>query len=204
MQINKTKFRIDDKYHHKDIHPKEQILIGDSLRKDSNHLIRLQTNSIFTNVMNRNHYTISRNGEICEHFDPMFTTDYYGKIEIDKMSISIVLENMGALYYDIANNQFSNWIGEVCPKIDVFEKQYKTIKFWENYTDKQYTSLAWLINYLSDIFNISLENNAVNSIYDDVDVSSYGYACKGNYSKEYNELNPSFDFERLETLINEK
>lgn len=204
MQINKIKFPVDDKCFHKDIHPKEQILIGDSLRKDSNHLIRLQTNGIFSNVKNWNHYTISRNGEIFEHFAPMFTSDYYSKIEIDKISISIVMENMGALYYDIENNHFSNWIGEVCPKVDVFEKQYKTIKYWENYSDEQYTSLAWLINHLSNSFNISLENNAVNSIYDDVDVSSYGYACKGNYSKEYNELNPSFDFERLETLINEK
>lgn len=202
--IDKTKYPIDEKFHHKDIHPKEQILLGDSLRNGSNHLYRLQTNTIFSNVKNWNHYTVTRLGEIFEHFDPMYMSDYYGINSIDKKTISIVVENMGALYYNNVNDNFTNWIGEICPKNDVFEKSYKNIKYWENYTDEQYNALAWLINDLSNKFNISLEMNASNGIYDDVEVNNYGYACRGNYSKEYNDLNPSFDFEKLDILINEK
>ena len=121
MHIDKETYKIKQVNRYKTKSPKTQIVIGVSLRKDNRHITRLQHKD-YGNSKKWNTYTISREGKVYQHYDDKFHTDFLGVKEGDKRSVSIILENMGAVF-QIASGKHINWLNEVCEKENVVERE---------------------------------------------------------------------------------
>lgn len=141
-------------------------------------------------------FTIRRDGKIFQHFDPMYTSEFMGNKDIDKKSISIVLENMGMLSFDYEVNKYLNWINEVCDENFVFEKLWKTCRYWEAYTPEQYIATLHLCVHLCRNYGIKQDNIGHNSLLENAH-NFNGIMSKSNFDSEYYDLNPSFDFKRF-------
>jgi N-acetyl-anhydromuramyl-L-alanine amidase AmpD len=201
-QIDKVTFGLDIKNYHNTKTEKKQIILGGSLRKDSNHIIHLQ-NKDFGQSKRWPTYSITREGKIHQHYDPTFYSDYMGNKDIDKKSVSIVLENMGMLYYDTDKEHFINWINEECNEKLVGEKLWKNGRYWEDFSLEQYLSLSKLIKEIVYEFNIKLDLIGHNVLDTETDFNTFsGVFCRSNYNTEYLDLNPLFDFQRFQKLIN--
>ena len=195
MKIDKKTYKVgeDDYYHTK--HKKKQIILAGSLRAGHNGLIHLQNKKLGKNKQ-WNTFTIARDGTVYQHFDPKCYSDFMGDKEIDKHSISIVLENMGMVFYDFNTSKFLNWIHEECPDDLIYEKNWKNCRYWEKYSEEQFKSTIELCYQLCEKHKINLDSLGFNSYYEDTEKFN-GILCRSNFDVDYNDLNPSFDFKRL-------
>lgn len=193
MKIDKDTYKIPQKNFYKTKHKKKQIILAGSLRKDNLHIKRLSRKE-YGNTKKWCTFSISREGAIYQHYDPRFYTDFMGIKTVDKQSISIVLENMGSVYYD--NDTWVNWALEECPENRVFEKNWKGCRYWEAYTENQFNSVVKLCLYLCDKYNIVLDSFGHNVSQENTKTFE-GIVTRSNFDSEYEDLNPSFDFKRL-------
>ncbi len=139
-------------------------------------------------------YTISQRGEIIEHFDSNYYSDYLNVDIFDRENIYIELENVGWLEPDIGTGQYYNWEDRHYSG-RVKESLWRSKNFWATYSRKQTVAVCDLLDYL---FN---KHEGINRVFtaDNVkmaDVSEVqGVVCLGNYAKTYLSPNPTFDFE---------
>ena len=184
-----------DKGFYKVKHDKTQIILAGSLRKDNHHIKRFETRNGGKSKTWCT-YTIDREGKIFQHYDPKYYSDYMGNKEIDKKSISIVLENMGMLFYDYESSKYLNWVHDECASNLVFERKWNGHTYWEIYTNEQFKSTVELCKYLIDEFDIEMDSLGFNVFYEDT-INYEGMVCRSNYDSDYTDLNPSFDFKRF-------
>jgi len=151
-QIDRDTHKVKSKNRYKTKTDKTQIVIGCSLRKSNYHINRMKHKE-YGNSKRWNTYTISRSGKIYEHYDPQFYSDFLGMKDVDKKSISIVLENMGGLV-KTPQGEFINWLNEKCLPEFVVEKRFMAQYYWEAITKEQYDSLHFLCGKLCDDFGI--------------------------------------------------
>ena len=178
--------------------PKTQIVIASSLRKDNNHIIRLQHKD-FGKSKRWNTFTISRDGTIYQHYDPKYHSDFLGIKEADKQSISIVLENMGCLF-NAPSGKHINWINEVCDENLVVEKKWLGYSYWEKYSDEQVKSTLKLCKSLCNDFGI--HNNLMEFNHYHKDTVKYkGIVFRSNYVEESSDINPLFDIVKFNKSI---
>jgi len=195
LVIDKITYRISGKNYNNEIYPKKQIILADSLRQNNNHILRW-TKKNFGKSKSWSTYSISRDGVIYEHFDPKYYSDFMNLEEVDKKSISIVMENMGVLFYNYDEDKYYNWCNEECPKENVFKRDWKDYSMWENYTEKQIESLIKLCKSLCSTYKIELDCVGFNFF--TAEISDFeGIVCRSNYSYDFNDLNPSFDFKNF-------
>jgi hypothetical protein len=199
LNLDKETYKLEAKNYHPTKTKKSQILLGGSLRKDSNHILHLQHKD-FGQSKKWPTFSITREGHIYQHFDPQFYSDYFGVKEIDKKAITIVLENMGMLSYDANKECFVNWIDEECDDKFIYEKLWKNSRYWEIFYTEQYLSLAWLINQLIDEFNIKRDTLGYN-VFDENTLEFEGIVTRSNYDSNFCDVNPSFDFKKIIELI---
>lgn len=195
FEIDRNTYRIDAKNYHQVKSKKTQIILAGSLRKGSNRLIRLKKKD-FGLSKAWSTFTIRRDGKIFQHYDPMYSSEFMDNRDIDKKSISIVLENMGMLSFDYEENKYLNWINEICEEDLVHEKLWKTCRYWEAYTDEQYKATLHLCVYLCRNYGVKQDNIGHNSNLENA-LSFQGILSKSNFDSEYYDLNPSFDFKRF-------
>lgn len=198
MKIDKTTYPATVKNHYKTEQPKTQIVIGFSLREDHNHILRMQ-NKEYGNSKKWNTYTVSREGEIYEHFNPKKHSDFIGIKEADINIISIVLENTG---YLVKNNDgiYVNLLNEICDIDRVGIKKWESFNFWEKINEKQMMGVVELCNHLSNIFNIP--NECVEFENYNKTISKYrGIAFRSNYLETGVDINPLFDIEIFNKLL---
>ena len=176
-------------------HKKTQIILGGSGRHESNYLIHMK-NKEYGKTKKYCTYTISRDGTIYQHYDPKYYSDFMGDKEIDKKSISIVLENMGLLSYDHIINSYCNWEMQSCPDEFVFEKNWKGCRYWEKYTDDQFLSTIKLCDHLCKKYDIECDNIGHNSR-EDGTKDFKGIVSRSNFDSDYLDLNPSFNFKKF-------
>lgn len=193
IRIDKLLYPTNNYYKSK--HDKTQIIIGGSLRKKNFHIKRYEI-SENGNAKAYPTYSISRDGNIYEHFNPEYYSDFMKNKDIDKKSISILLENMGMLFYDYESESYLNWVHDKCEEDMVYEKKWNGHTYWEKYTEEQYLSLVDLCKYLIDKFNIELDCLGFNVFYKDT-IKYEGIVCRSNYSSDYTDLNPNFNFGRF-------
>lgn len=201
MTLDKKTYAIDPKCYMGTKVNKTQIILGGSLRKDSNYIKHLK---IKDNGQTKRWctFTITRDGKVYEHYDPQnLYTDYMGVKEIDKKSISIILENMGMLYFDNAREAFVNWIDEMCDEKLVYERQWKNYRYWEKYSDQQYDALANLCSTLCKEHKINLDCVGHN-VFDPDAVDFKGIVTRSNIDSDYTDLNPSFDYQKFLKMLN--
>lgn len=198
MKIDRKTYRAKEGYY-KSKYKKKQIILGGSLRAESNHVIHNQVRE-YGKTKKWSTYTIRRDGKIYEHFDPKYYSDYLGIKEIDKHSISIVLENMGSVFYDYNSDKWLNWAMEVCNESFVHEKGWKGNRYWEIYTDEQFVATVNLCKFLFEKHDITQDCLGYN-VYKDGTKDFEGVVTRSNFDIDYNDLNPSFDFKRFLTEL---
>lgn len=194
ISIDKTTYK-SDKGFYKVKHDKTQIILAGSLRKDNHHIKRFQTKD-GGKSKSWCTYSINREGNIFEHFNPEYYSDFMGNKNIDKKSISVVLENMGMLFYDYETSSYLNWVHDICDSSLVYNRKWNGHTYWETYTTAQHTSVVELCKYLTDKFDIELDSLGFNVFYEDT-ISYEGIVCRSNYDSDFTDLNPSFDFKRF-------
>jgi N-acetyl-anhydromuramyl-L-alanine amidase AmpD len=119
---------------------------------------------------------------------------------VNKQSIIICLENLGWLRKNPLTSYYVNWIGDI-HKERIYERKWRGHYFWQPYSEKQYKSLSGLVVELCDIYDIPKLNIGHNVIVEKIE-NFKGIVTKSNYDREYTDINPSFDFEKFEKLIN--
>ena len=97
LKIDNETYKVKDINHHKSQSVKTQILLATSLRKDGYHITRLQHKD-YGKTKRWNTFTVARDGMVFQHFDSKFHSDFLEIKEADKKLISIVIENMCALF----------------------------------------------------------------------------------------------------------
>ena len=103
MNIDKKTYKVGDKNYYHTKHKKRQIILAGRLRIDHNHIIH-QQHKKRGRSKSWNTFTITREGVVYQHFDPACYSDFMGIKDVDKHSISVVLENMGMVFYDFESN----------------------------------------------------------------------------------------------------
>jgi len=203
MKINTKKYIAPDNGYYNKITKKKQIVISFSLRGDENHIIRYGNKS-FDSEKSWSHFTISRIGEIYQHFD----TDYYSDFiknkptKINEEIISIVLSNMG---YLTKNNDglYVNLLNEVCPLERIGKKKVGIFEYWEKIDKEQFDSLVNLCIYICNKNKIKQDSIDFAFINNDIDKFK-GIVFRSNYNSENIENNELFDVEYFKNRINEK
>lgn len=186
MKIDTESYKIDEINYNKIKSKKKQIILSSSLRRGNNHLIRLEHKE-FGKTKRWNTYTITRDGVIYEHYDPIYSSNFLNIENIDKQSISVVLENMGHLVKN--NDIYINWINEECEKELIAEKKWNIYQYWEVYTDKQIKSCVELCKFLCDKFKI--KNNLIEFSSYHKDIHKYnGIIYQSNCIENSDDVNP--------------
>lgn len=197
MRIDDTTYCIKEINRHKTQIAKTQIILATSLRKDSHHIIRLQHKE-YGETKKWNTYTVSRTGEIYQHYDPKFHSDFLGIKDADKKSISIVLENMGCLFA-VPNNKYINWLNESCEIENIVEKQWFGYNFWEKFTDEQLESTVMLCRRLCDDF--AIPKIVIDFHHYNKDIIKFkGIVFRSNYIEECTDINPLFDIPKFNII----
>jgi len=200
LALDKDTYAVDGRNYHFAKSKKNQIILGGSLRKDSNHIQHLLRKDN-GNSKRWPTFSITRNGTIYQHYDPQFYSDYMGVKEIDKRSISVVLENMGMLTFNADKECFVNWANEECDEKLVLDRLWKNCRYWEKYSEPQYESLANLCNYLSKEYEVHMDALGFNVFHEESE-KFQGILTRSNYDSDYTDLNPSFDFQKFMKMLN--
>jgi N-acetyl-anhydromuramyl-L-alanine amidase AmpD len=198
MHIDKVTYKINAENRYKTKSPKTQIVIGMSLRKDSRHITRLQHKD-YGNSKKWNTYTINRDGIVYQHYDDNYYTDFLGIKEADKCSVSIVLENMGALF-QISNGMHINWLNEVCDEENVIEREWFGYYFWESFPDVQLESLILLCKEICEKHNIPKTFIEFNHYHKQIHKFK-GIVFRGNYIEDSSDMNPLLEIPKLSMML---
>lgn len=197
MKIDKLTYKIKSDNRYKTKNPKTQIVIATSLRKDNHHITRLKHKD-FGQTKKWNTYTISREGKVYQHYDDTYHTDFLGIKEGDKRSISIVLENMGALFQ--TGNKHINWLNEVCEKENVVEKEWFGYYFWERFPDEQINSLIELCGELCEKHGIPKE--FIDFFHYHKEIHKFkGIVFRGNYIEDSSDMTPLLEIPKLSVML---
>ena len=146
-------------------------------------------------------FTIDRSGLVYQHFDSRYTSKILDNDSLDRQAIVISLENVGWVDFDSVFNDYYDWRG-VRYDGSVMEMPWRGKRFWAEYSDKQFSSLIELIDYLCKEHSINkkfIGNNVISAI------KNYkGVINRSNFSKLHFDLTPAFDFEKLTKTLNKQ
>ncbi len=176
---------------------KTQIIVANSLRLGSNHIIRLKHKN-FGKSKEFPTFSIKRDGKIIRHFNDVYHSNFIGIKEVDIKSISIVLENMGWLRK--IDDIYYNWINEECDEELVDEKKWMGYVYWEKYSIEQINSLISLCNYLSEKHNIL--KSVIDFHHHHKDIKKYrGVVLKSNHIENSTDSNPLLPLKEMKELL---
>jgi len=193
-----TRIIFNDKFktknYYKSKKEKQQIIIGNSLRFGDNHIIRLK-NKNFGKSDEWPTFTIKRNGLIYQHFNDKHYSNFIGKKEIDSVSISIILENMGWLRK--IDGCFYNWVNErVESKHEVGKKKWQGYEYWHKYTIEQIEALKELIMFLCEKHKI--HKSVIGFHHNHVGIKNYeGVVLRSNHIENATDSNPFLNLDDL-------
>lgn len=201
LEIDKKTYWTKPDNHYKTRLSKTQIVLGVSLRKDHNHIIRLQ-NKDYKKSKKWNTFTVSREGVIYQHFSDNNHSDFLGIKDIDRKSISVVLENMGCLY-KLPNNKYVNWLNEECPKDSIFKKNWLGYSHWEKFTDIQIEKTVELLLYLNEKHNIPATIIDFHHYHKDMG-KFRGIVFRSNHIENSSDITPAFDIPKWNEMLGNK
>lgn len=193
--INIETYEIGKDNYVQEVFSKYQIILAESLRIDHNHLIRLK-NKELGKATSWPAFTITRTGEVYQHYDPKYFSRFIGIDEIDKYAVPIVLENMGKLFFEDESSCYVNWCNEVCHNDRVYHRDFKEYCYWENYTPEQMDALVGLCKALCAQFNIVNDCIGFN-FYNEETKYFKGIVCRSNYSYDFCDLSPAFHWKEF-------
>mgnify|MGYP003659415401 FL=1 len=182
---------------------KKQIILGNTLLTDMSHINGWE-HRLGGQYTKTSTYTIDRKGNIYQHFDPKYYSDFVGEKSVDKKSISISLENQGWLLKDLMKDRYIDWVGNIYKrKVKVIEKRWRGYTYWDPYTTKQYKATLDLIKYLCKEFDIPKKIIGHNTQIQSIEQYE-GITYRSNYYKEKTDLSPAWDFKKIKNKLEEK
>ena len=179
---------------------KKQIVIGHTNNNNMNHIKSwlFRYNGMYKKTAP---FTITKSGEIYNHFNPKYQSDYFDDIPLNSKTIVILLENEGWLKKNGKRNEYVSWIGDIYKEPDnVVEKKWRDYNYWAPYTEEQMESTIGLVYDLCDEFYIPLNVIGHNTKIDELDDYS-GILYKSNIDKFNTDLSPAFDFKLFKEKI---
>jgi hypothetical protein len=171
---------------------KTQIVITNTNCTIDEHLskISLRYNKKYNKVPA---YTIDKSGALFCHYDPKKSANFFEDNGFNLRSIVISLENIGWL--DLIDDCYYDWRGLTYGD-GVFTMDWRNKKHWAEYTNEQTRVLIELINYLCLTESIKKKFIGTNTFIKDADKFN-GVMVRSNISKNYYDLTPAFDFDKL-------
>ncbi len=200
MVINDKKYRLSEKHYIASETIKKQIVLGNTFNSKMGHFQK------WTHRLNGSYdktaaFSIDVNGNVYKHFEPIYTSNFLGNIELDKKTITILLENSGWVVKNEEKNQFIDWIGHIYNKPElVVEKKWRDQSYWTPYTEKQLNSTIKLVNMLCDEFSIKKYVIPHNTKIEDVS-NFEGVLYRSNLEKYYTDLSPAWNFEKFKHKV---
>ncbi len=193
MVIDKLSYQLKSVFYSKVDFDKRFIILGNTFSSNMLHYKgwERRDNGVYKNVTT---YTIDKCGAIYQHYHPKYWSKFTGS-EIDQYAISISLVNEGWLipdgdtYYNLNKNEYTN---------TPINKYWRGYDFWAEYTEEQYISLKSLILKLTKDFGIQPHITPYNTLIKDITTIN-GVICRGNISKQFSDLSPLFDFNKLKS-----
>jgi N-acetyl-anhydromuramyl-L-alanine amidase AmpD len=173
---------------------KYQIILSHSSRDINNYLcsLKYRYNGAYNRIPN---YVVTKNGEIIQLLKNEEHSQFHSKININRNSITIVLENLGWLQKEPLKDYYVNWIGDIY-KGTVFEKKWRDYYFWDPYTEVQIDSTVLLVKHL--IKEMKIKNNIIGHNTKINGVEKYeGVVTRSNYNSNFTDLSPAFNFDSL-------
>jgi|ETNvirenome_6_85_1030632.scaffolds.fasta_scaffold02692_10 N-acetyl-anhydromuramyl-L-alanine amidase AmpD len=200
MDVDNLTYELIDNNYHTQKFEKNQIVIGNTFSEKFYHfngwLTRLDGG--YTKTAN---YTVTRKGEVYEHFNPIYYSDFLNEKRIDKKIISIVLENQGWLKKDLLTNKYFDWVGNIYKRrVNVVEKRWRGQQYWDPYTPKQFKTTINLVKYLCETYNIDKKCVGHNTYIKGVEEFN-GITYRSNYYKDNTDVNPSWNFNKFKSNI---
>ena len=181
---------------------KTQIILCHTSREVEEYLASLtfRYNSKYDKVPN---YVVTRDGRVIQLLSNEGHSNFFDDHITNKLSIIVMLENLGWLEKKPLTNHYINWKGSIYNE-QVYEKKWRDYYFWQPYASEQIQMTAELCKYLADTLQIKKTCVGHNTKVDNVE-NFEGICSRSNYDSTFTDLNPSFNFETfIKFLENEQ
>lgn len=201
LKINKSDYKLTEDNFYKQATDKKRIIIGNTYSVDMNHYIgwKIRHGGKYKKT---SMFTIRLNGEIIQHFEPNYFSDFIGDSKIDETSITILLENEGWLEpIDNEKKEYIDTVGNIYKREGyVFEKRWRGKTHWAPYTKEQSDSTYKLVRALCLEFNIPTKSISHNTNFDNVKNYS-GILYRSNFDRYHTDVNPNWDCEKIKNKL---
>ena len=181
---------------------KTQIILCHTSREVEEYLASLnfRYNSKYDKIPN---YVITREGKVLQLLSDQGYGNFFDDHITNKLSIFVMLENLGWLEKKPLSNHYINWKGSIYNE-QVYEKKWRDFYFWQPYTPQQIKMSAELCKHLTETLQIEKTCVGHNTKVDGIE-NFEGICSRSNYDANYTDLNPSFNFETfIKFLENEQ
>jgi N-acetyl-anhydromuramyl-L-alanine amidase AmpD len=202
MVIDETTYTLPKKNFLVTKTPKTKIILANTFTKDMKHVKGWlhRYNGYYKNTAP---FTISKDGKVYKHYEPMYSNKLLKNNELNLNSIIILLENEGWLLKNLDKNEFITWLGDIYDETDkIVEKRWRGHNYWVPYTDEQLNSAVKLSKMLCYEYNIPLFAIGHNTKIENI-MNQKGVFYKSNIEKHYVDLNPSWDFYKFKEKLEE-
>jgi N-acetyl-anhydromuramyl-L-alanine amidase AmpD len=181
---------------------KTQIILCHTSREVEEYLasLKFRYNSKYDKIPN---YVITREGKVLQLLSDQGYGNFFDDHITNKLSIFVMLENLGWLEKKPLTNHYINWKGSIYNE-QVYEKKWRDFYFWQPYTPQQIKMTAELCKHLTETLQIEKTCVGHNTKVDGIE-NFEGICSRSNYDSNYTDLNPSFNFETfIKFLENEQ
>jgi N-acetyl-anhydromuramyl-L-alanine amidase AmpD len=181
---------------------KTQIILCHTSREVEEYLasLKFRYNSKYDKIPN---YVITREGKVLQLLSDQGYGNFFDDHITNKLSIFVMLENLGWLEKKPLTNHYINWKGSIYNE-QVYEKKWRDFYFWQPYTPQQIKMTAELCKHLTETLQIEKTCVGHNTKVDGIE-NFEGISSRSNYDTNYTDLNPSFNFETfIKFLENEQ
>jgi N-acetyl-anhydromuramyl-L-alanine amidase AmpD len=181
---------------------KTQIILCHTSREVEEYLasLKFRYNAKYDKIPN---YVITREGKVLQLLSDQGYGNFFDDHITNKLSIFVMLENLGWLEKKPLTNHYINWKGSIYNE-QVYEKKWRDFYFWQPYTTQQIKMTADLCKHLTETLQIGKTCVGHNTKVDGIE-NFEGICSRSNYGSNYTDLNPSFNFETfIKFLENEQ
>jgi N-acetyl-anhydromuramyl-L-alanine amidase AmpD len=181
---------------------KTQIILCHTSREVEEYLasLKFRYNSKYDKIPN---YVVTREGKVLQLLSDQGYGNFFDDHITNKLSIFVMLENLGWLEKKPLSNHYINWKGSIYNE-QVYEKKWRDFYFWQPYTPQQIKMSAELCKHLTETLQIEKTCVGHNTKVDGIE-NFEGICSRSNYDSNYTDLNPSFNFETfIKFLENEQ